>query len=234
MKRLVVANWKMNPVSSQEADRLFVETERSAGGNIEVVVCPPFVFLEKAKMILEEVKVGAQNCSFINEGSLTGEISPRMLKNLGVDYVIIGHSERRNNFNENDKVINEKVKIALENKLSVILCVGESEEERNSGNTNDVIKRQLKEGLEGVKEEIIIAYEPVWAIGSGKACDPDEAEKTRLMIEEMINSRIIYGGSVDPLNVIEYVKKTSFSGFLVGGASLDSEKFGSILRSLRI
>ncbi len=234
MKRLVIANWKMNPVSSQEADRLFIETERSAGGNIEVVLCPPFIFLEKAKMILEEVKIGAQNCSFVDKGHLTGEISPRMLKNLGVDYVIIGHSERRNNFNEDDEMINKKVKVALENGLSVILCVGESEEERNNGSTKDVIKRQLKEGLNGVKEDVIIAYEPTWAIGSGRACDPDEAEKVRMIIKETINSRIIYGGSVDPLNIVEYIKKTSFSGFLVGGASLDSEKFSAILRFLCI
>lgn len=234
MRPLIVANWKMNPTSREEAERLIVEAERSAGESCEVVICPPFVFLESAMAILENVKVGAQNSSFEDTGALTGEISPKMLKGLGVEYVIVGHSERRIRFGEDDDMINRKARAAIRNGLSVIFCVGETETERGEGKTEDVLKRQLTEGLEGVNGDVTVAYEPVWAIGSGHSCDSETAEKTRLLIEKLAGRRkIIYGGSVDSSNANEYLRTASFSGLLIGGASLDATEFGRILEGCR-
>ncbi len=230
MTPLIVANWKMNPTSREEAQRMIVETERAAAAGCEVVLCPPFVFLDKAGVILEGVKLGAQNCSFQEEGSLTGEISPRMLKSFGVEYVIVGHSERRTIFGEGDGTVNQKVKSVLRNGLLPILCVGETAKERDEGKTEETIERQLTKGLDGAEGETIVAYEPVWAIGSGLPCDPETAEKARTLIERKTGSkRIIYGGSVDPSNAREYIEKASFSGLLVGGASLDTDKFREIV-----
>ncbi len=230
MKPLIVANWKMNPTSREEAQRMIAETERSASAGCEVVLCPPFVFLEKARMILEGVKLGAQNCSFRDEGPLTGEISPRMLKSFGVEYVILGHSERRTVFGEDDGTVNQKVRAALRNNLLPILCIGETAEERDAGRTEEVLERQLTRGLEETEGEIIVAYEPVWAIGSGQPCDPGTAEKARVLIEKTGGPRkIIYGGSVNPSNTRGYLEKASFSGLLVGGASLDEDKFREII-----
>lgn len=224
MKSLIIANWKMNPTSQDEAERMIIETERLESEGCEVVLCPPFVFLNKTT-ILKNVKVGAQNCSFDDAGPFTGEISPKMLKEMGVDYVILGHSERRSSFNEDDNIINRKVQQALRNGLSVILCVGETEKEREEGKTDDVLQRQLAK----LNSNLIVAYEPVWAIGSGRSCDPKTAEKARLLIEKIAKpKRVIYGGSVNSSNAGDYI--SSFSGLLIGGSSLDIIEFGKILK----
>ncbi len=234
MRPLIVANWKMNPTSREEARRMIAETEELVV-NCDVVLCPPFVFLEKAGAILKKVKLGAQNCSFQDEGPLTGEISPKMLKGLGVEYVIVGHSERRISFGEDDGMINRKVKAILNNNLLPILCIGETAEERARRKTEDVLKRQLIKGLDGIEKRVIVAYEPVWAIGSGESCNPAEAESARVLIEETVNpERIIYGGSVAPFNARSYFEKASFSGLLVGGASLAPGKFQAIIAESRL
>ena len=213
---------------------MIMMAERLAGEDCEVVLCPPFIFLDKAVAILKSVKVGAQNSSFEDIGALTGEVSPKMLKCLGVKYVIVGHSERRFHFGENDDMVNQKARAVSRNGLSVIFCVGETEKEREEGKTNDVLKRQLTEGLEGVDGDVTVAYEPIWAIGSGRSCDPETAEKARLLIEKVVGPcKVIYGGSVDSSNANQYLQTASFSGLLIGGASLDANEFGRILKGFR-
>ncbi len=234
MNPLIVANWKMNPSDSLQAEKIAEAVEISVR-EYETVICPPFTFIEKAGSIFNKASLGAQNCSWEVEGAMTGEISPRMLKNIGVRYVIIGHSERRKIFGESNDMISKKVKTALTEGLSVILCVGETEEEMEDGRTEEVIGIQLEEGIGNSKGDVIIAYEPVWAIGSGKACNPDAAEKARLFIKGKMenlsfqNSRILYGGSVNSKNAADYLNKALFSGLLVGGASLDIEEFKKII-----
>lgn len=207
-KKLIVANWKMNPTTQKQAEGI-VKRYKDVSN---LVVCPPFVFLNSIK--LNKVQLGAQNCSWSNEGSFTGEISPTMLKSLGCKYVILGHFERRSIFKEDSKTINSKVKACLKSNLNVILCVSEL--------------KQLKESLAGVEmlNKVIIAYEPAWAIGTGKACNASLAEKKRLLIKKSFPScRVLYGGSVSKDNYLDY---NNFDGLLVGGLSLKKE-FNSLL-----
>ena len=167
MKNLIVANWKLNPTTKEEAENIFKEIilrlrsgqENGAGDKTEVVVCPPFVYIP----LLKGITLGAENVYSEEKGAFTGEVSPLMLKNLGVEYVIIGHSERRKFFGETDELINKKIKKSLEDGLKVIFCIGETEEERNAGRKNEVLERQIKNGLAGVEnlEDVNIAYEPV-------------------------------------------------------------------------
>ena len=234
--KLVVANWKCNPTTLKEAKALFDAVRKGAKG-AEVVVCPPFVYLP----LFKGLPLGAQNCLWEEKGAYTGEISPLMLKNMGIEYVIIGHSERRKHFGETDEQINKKINKASAAGLKVIFCIGETEAERSAGKKNEVLERQIKTGLAGISnsEDIIIAYEPVWAIGTGNNCSVQETKQSIEFIRETLvlsgvegqNIRILYGGSVNGENSGPYIKEAGANGLLVGGASLKADEFIKIVRS---
>ncbi len=236
MENLIAANWKMNPSRQKEAQEIFEEVKKGAKDieDAEVVICPPFVFLP----LLKGLTLGAQNVYSEDKGAFTGEISASMLKDLGVEYVLIGHSERRKYFNETDELINKKIKKALEAGLKVIFCVGETAQERDEGKKEEVLERQLRGGLAGIDniKDVNIAYEPVWAISSGdpyKTKELPTTEKVKeisLFIKNLLAKiynqetaekiRIIYGGSANSENAQGYLKDAGMQGLLVGGASL--------------
>lgn len=232
MKNLIVANWKMNPSSLEEAKNIFEGIKNGAEGlNSEVIVCPPNLYLP----LFKGLTLGAQNIYFEDKGAFTGEISAGMLRDLGVEYVIIGHSERRKYFGETDEIVNKKIKKALDTGLKVIFCIGETAEERDAGKKNEVLQRQIQQGLKDVVDidNVNVAYEPVWAIGTGKNCGVDETKQTIDFIREFVRSdtRILYGGSVKSENSGEYIKSAGANGLLVGGASLNAEEFVKIIKS---
>ena len=238
MNNLIAGNWKMNPASKQEAEELFNKIKNGIEGTTaEVVICAPFVYLP----LLKGLKLGAQNVYFEDKGTFTGEISAKMLKDLGVEYVIVGHSERRKYFGETDEAVNKKIKKSLEVGLKVIFCVGENLEEREQDKTKEVLERQIKIGLSGVDdlENINIAYEPVWAISSGdpyktkELPTPEKVKEIADYIREFVRSdtRIIYGGSANGSNSFDYLKNAGVQGLLPGGASLNPEEFIKIVKS---
>ncbi len=211
----------------------------------EVIVCPGFISLPEVSKLLSHTSIalGAQNMYFEDKGAYTGEVSPLFLKEIGVAYVILGHSERRHVLGENDALINKKVAAALRNGINPILCVGETLEEREKGFTFDIIKRQLTNGLTGLdddlSEELVIAYEPVWAIGTGKTATKEDANLVIGQIRSLMadiyshdianNIRILYGGSVKPGNIKELMGMPEIDGALVGGASLKAKDFAEII-----
>ena len=238
----IAGNWKMNTTVT-EAEKLVLEMleklDRIEG--VEKVLCPPFVSLVAVNMMLQgsSIRLGAQNMNFENEGAYTGEISPLMLIEL-CEFVILGHSERRWYFGETDEMVNKKVKAALANKLKPILCIGERLEENEAGKTEAVIDRQVTAALDGVGSisDLVIAYEPVWAIGTGKAASGKQAAATIQFIRDILaklwnksiaqDLRILYGGSVTGTNITEFLSHPGIDGALVGGASLKAEEFVSI------
>jgi len=235
MKPIIVANWKCNPTTQQEAKRLFNLVKKGVKDvkNIEVVICSPFVYLPVLKAN------GAQDCFWEGKGAFTGEISPKMLKDLGCKYVIIGHSERRRYFEETDEMINKKIKAALKVGLKSILCidkVSQIREHQRSVKMNEV--HRLKKGIKGIIKKdfkkIILAYEPLFAIGTGKPCSIDKAKKMRIAIKKKLNKNIpiLYGGSINSQNARDYVKKAGFQGLLVGGASLNAQEFIKIVKNV--
>ncbi len=255
MKPLIVANWKCNPTSSKEAKELFDSVKKGIKNikSTEVVICPPFVYLSllvsSASAFAKGfggLAFGSQNCFWEEKGAYTGEISATMLKNLGVEYVIIGHSERRKYFRETDEEINKKIKKAVGVGLKVILCVGESAEEWKQGKKSQILKFQLKNDLNKITrneiKNIAIAYEPVWAIGTGNNCSVDETMKSTLFIRQTLTNlynrevadktRILYGGSVNSENSGPYIKEALANGLLVGGASLKTDEFVRIVKSV--
>ena len=239
----VAGNWKMN-TKVIEAEKLVLEMldklERIEG--VEKVLCPPFVSLVAISMMLQgsSIKLGAQNMYFETEGAYTGEISPLMLSEL-CEFVIIGHSERRWYFGETDEIVNKKVRAALANKLKTILCVGERLAENEAGKTEEVVNRQVTTALDSVGSvsDLVIAYEPVWAIGTGKAASDEQAAATIQFIRDVLaklwnksiaqDLRILYGGSVTSANIAEFISHPEIDGALVGGASLKAEEFISIV-----
>lgn len=232
MKNLIAANWKLNPTTQKEAENIFDGIKNGIGDTgAEVVICPPFVFLP----LLKGLTLGSQNVSAEEKGAFTGEVSAFMLKDLGIEYAIIGHSERRKYFAETDELINEKIKKSLEAGLKVIFCIGETAAERSEGKKNEVLERQIKIGLDGIDnlESINLAYEPVWAIGTGNNCSVEETKEAINFIKKFVlgNMRILYGGSVKSENSGEYIKKAGANGLLVGGSSLNAEEFVKIVRS---
>lgn len=244
-KAIIAGNWKMHN-TIEESVKLVEELKPLVkDADCEVVVCPTFVCLSEVKKAIEgsNIKLGAQNMYFEEKGAFTGEISPGMLKALGIDCVIIGHSERRQYFNETDEIVNKKIKAALKHNIIPILCVGESLEERESSITNEVIGSQMKLALLGLTEKeveaLVIAYEPIWAIGTGKTATSEEANETigyiRSIIEKLYGKevsekiRIQYGGSVKPSTIKEQMSMPHIDGALVGGASLKAEDFGAIV-----
>lgn len=226
MSKLLVFNWKMNPATLSEASVL-----AQASDSENVVVAPPFPFLEPVADTLIKAKLGAQDLSRESSGAFTGEVSAQELKNIGVSYVIVGHSERRHKLGEPDEVIAKKMKVAIDSGLIPILCVGETKEEKDAGQREAVIERQLKSAfsnfeLSTLNFQLFIAYEPVWAIGTGDPETPDHAADTIEFIKELLvkgynlEVKVLYGGSVDSKNLGDFLKKKEIDGALVGGASL--------------
>lgn len=232
----------MNKTSS-EALEFAKEINEFEFNKVDLLIAPSFVTLESLrKNLKDEIKVAGQNVSQFDEGAYTGEVSTSMLKDIGVEDVIIGHSERREKFLESDEIINAKVKKALEDGLSVILCLGESLEMKEEGREVDFVRVELLNSLDGVEniEKVTIAYEPIWAIGTGKTCSSEDAEKMCREIRNIIDEkygevsqkiRILYGGSVKPSNAGEILSKENIDGVLVGGASLKASDFIEIIKA---
>jgi len=249
-KTVIAGNWKMNK-NLAEAKELVNGIKSALEGktlNADVIVCPPYVNIATVVELAagSVVKVGAQNMYFEESGAYTGEISADMLKSVGAEYVILGHSERRTIFGESDETINKKMKKALEAGLKPIFCIGETLEERESGTMKSVIAKQVKGGLAGIPErdlaEIIVAYEPVWAIGTGKTASPDQAQEVHAYIRGMLKDMyseaaaeamtIQYGGSVKPDNAKELMGMKDIDGALVGGACLKADSFAGIITAV--
>ncbi len=248
MKRrpLIAGNWKMHKTISETL--AYIEAFKPLVAGVtdrDIMLAPPFTALDAAQRALEgsSILLGAQNCHWEDQGAFTGEISPRMLADIGVTHVIIGHSERRHIFRETDEMIRQKIEAALKHELKPILCIGETLEEREAGKTFAVLERQLKEGLKGLSagdlKDLVVAYEPVWAIGTGKTATPEQAQEAhafcRRLLAEMFgkefaeNIRILYGGSVKPENVVGLMARPDIDGALVGGASLKPDVFARIV-----
>jgi len=248
MKPLVIANWKMNPTTLVKAKQLFNSLEKGLRNNkkVEVVICPSFIYISSFKFQVSGFKLGAQDCFWEKEGAYTGEISPEQLLNLDCQYVIVGHSERRRYFKETDEIINKKLKAAVKAKLNPILCIGETQEQRNRGETDRILRKQIESALKNVSSlkfqnsRFCIAYEPVWAIGTGKPCDVEETQKMSLLIRKIVTNlynsltakriRILYGGSINIKNATDYTKEAHLQGLLVGGASLNAKEFIKIVK----
>ena len=244
-KKIVAANWKMNKTFSQAVEFFGKLKSEIANSKCEVVIFPPFTLLDYVKKECEclNIECGAQNCHFEKSGAFTGEISADMLTDIGIRYVIIGHSERRKYFNETDEIVNKKMKRALGCKLNVVFCVGESLEVRQKGDVHKFIAEQLRKGLSGLNKKdlacVKVAYEPVWAIGSGLTITFDEADEIGHFIKNFVMSnfgcdiRVLYGGSVNAENAGGFLSLDNIDGALVGGASLDAESFAEIVNAAK-
>ncbi|MFL6536870.1 MAG: triose-phosphate isomerase [Chthoniobacterales bacterium] len=250
-KKIVAANWKMNVLQAEAAT--FVETflrEIGDANDVEVVIVPPFTALAKASELLHDspnVKLGAQNMSWEKAGAFTGEISAAMLRDLFVRYVVLGHSERRQLFGETDEIVNRKVRAALDATLRPIVCIGETLEQRERGDVEKVLGRQLTGSLANLSakelNETVIAYEPVWAIGTGKTATAEQAQEAHAFVRQTLGQisdtttaakiRIQYGGSVKPDNAATLMSQPDIDGALVGGASLDPRSFAQIVNGAR-
>ena len=246
--KLIVGNWKMNGTLKETRKLLFQLTAlwTTKCEAHEVAVCPPFTTLLVTKHELEETstKYGAQNCYIGESGAFTGEISAAMLADLGCTYVILGHSERRTIFGETDELVSKKLRTALDAKLIPIVCIGESERERAGNETEAVLLRQISESLATINandaSKVVIAYEPIWAIGTGKTATPDEAQSAHAFIRAELrkrfgnladNMRILYGGSMKPDNARALFAEPDIDGGLIGGASLDASAFIAIVEA---
>lgn len=247
-KKLIAGNWKLNPKTIKEAINLASGVNSNLNGKIkdgvEVIVCVPAVYIDALATVLKrsEIKLGAQNCYFEESGAFTGETSPATLKDIGADYVILGHSERRTLFGETNSIVCDKAKLAIANGLIPIVCVGETQEEREANKTDEVIINQIDNSLRGIEltgENLVIAYEPVWAIGTGKTCSSEEANRVCALIRKEIEKdtskeiadKIIiqYGGSVKSTTVAEQMQQSDIDGALVGGASLKADEFTQLV-----
>lgn len=246
-KPIIAGNWKMYKTLPEGRSLVQGVIEKLADFNeTEVVFCPPFTALSAVKELVQGTafRLGAQDLHWKEQGAFTGEISPLMLKDIGCDYVIIGHSERRQYFGETDQTVNEKVKAALAAGINPIICVGESLAQREAGETESLIKRQTEGALQGVQTgaipQIVIAYEPIWAIGTGKSSNGADANAVIGLIRQTVAAifgnepaqqmRIQYGGSVKPENIKEFMDQPEIDGALVGGASLEIESFIKIIK----
>jgi len=245
-KTAIAGNWKMNS-DLNESQNLVSGIINGLGNDekCDVIVCPPFTSLNDVNSLIKDtrVKLGAQNMFYEDDGAFTGEISVSMLKSVGCEFVILGHSERRTIFGETDEVINKKIKKAIDSGLKVIFCIGETLSQRENGTTNDVVRLQLIKGLEDVSEQdlknVIIAYEPIWAIGTGKTATPEQAQEVHSFIRNLIIQNysndsgeeliIQYGGSVKPDNAATLLAQSDIDGALVGGACLKADLFLSII-----
>jgi triosephosphate isomerase len=231
---LIAGNWKMFKGPSEAA--AFCHALRDADlGEVDVVVCPAYVSLDAAVQALAgtEIAVAAQNVHWAAEGAFTGEISAPMLRELGVYGTVVGHSERRQHFGETDGTVARRMVAALENGLQVIACVGELEAEREAGETEAVLRRQVEAIAAALPDtdDVVLAYEPVWAIGTGKTATPEIAQEAHAFIKTILDVPVLYGGSVKPDNAAELAAQPAVDGALVGGASLDVESFAAICRA---
>lgn len=253
-RKLIVANWKMNPQTRKEAGQLSRAVQQGIRGakNVEVVLCPPLPYLSIVNCQLSVVGKGAQNCFYQQNGAYTGEVSPAMLKDIGCGYVIIGHSERKKYAGETNEIINKKLKAALRAGLKVILCIGEESRDsfdsrgRWTHELDPKVKEQLVEAVKGVKKSqignIAVAYEPVWAIGTGNPATPDDVLSAKIFIRKIMSelySRkdadkvlVLYGGSTNRKNTADFMKDGQMDGLLVGGASLDPEEFITMIKEV--
>jgi triosephosphate isomerase len=250
-KKIIAANWKMN-MTQGESERFVDSFLRDVGeiAGIEVVIIPPFTAIAKVSEALgsaQNIKVGAQNMYWEKSGAFTGEISASLLRDLFVHYVVLGHSERRMLFGETDEMVNRKVRAALEAKLRPIVCVGETLDQRDKGNVEKILSIQLRGSLASLTpkqlQESVIAYEPVWAIGTGRNATPQQAQEAHAFIRRILRDmsddttadrvRIQYGGSVKPENARELMSQPDIDGALVGGASLDPRSFAQIVKAAR-
>ncbi len=246
-RKFIAGNWKMNK-TNQEAIELVEGLVKELSGidSVDIVVCPPFTALSDVKDVIDgsNIALGAQNMYFKEKGAFTGEISPLMLKDIGCEYVILGHSERRGIFGEKSDLIEKKVISAFDHGLTPILCVGETLSEREAGDTFKVVEGELRNELKGLSKEqmkkVVIAYEPIWAIGTGKSATSSDAKEVidfiRKILADMFDDnvkdavRILYGGSVKPDNISSFMKEETIDGALVGGASLKVDSFSAIVK----
>ncbi len=239
---IIAGNWKMSNTIKEGLELIEDIKSKELSKDVEKVVCVPFTLLKDVKQALEgtDIKLGAQNMHWEESGAFTGEVSPLMLDEIGVDYVVLGHSERREYFCETDETVNKKIKSALSHDIKPILCVGETLEQRENGKEKEVIKDQIEKALKGVEDikDLVIAYEPIWAIGTGKTATSDQANDIIHFIRGTIwalygeirdEIRIQYGGSVKPDNISELMKKDDIDGALVGGASLKADDFSDLI-----
>ncbi|MDI3116802.1 triose-phosphate isomerase [Clostridioides difficile] len=239
-KPIIAGNWKMHKTIKEALEFVNEVKDKVNSDKVEAVICAPFTLLKDLKEATKgtNIKIGAQNMHFEEKGAFTGEVSPLMLKEIDMNYVVIGHSERRQYFNETDETVNKKVLKALEVGIDPILCVGETLEQREAGKTKDVCKVQVEKALENVLKDdlakVVVAYEPIWAIGTGKTATAEDANDVISYIREVIKGlygelanevRIQYGGSVKPSNVAEIMGQSDIDGALVGGASLASNDY---------
>lgn len=239
-KPIIAGNWKMHKTIKEALEFVNEVKDKVNSDKVEAVICAPFTLLKDLKEATKgtNIKIGAQNMHFEEKGAFTGEVSPLMLKEVDMDYVVIGHSERRQYFNETDETVNKKVLKALEVGIDPILCVGETLEQREAGKTKDVCRVQVEKALENVLKDdlakVVVAYEPIWAIGTGKTATAEDANDVISYIREVIKGlygelanevRIQYGGSVKPSNVAEIMGQSDIDGALVGGASLASNDY---------
>ncbi len=226
--KILFGNWKMNPVTENEAVKL-----ARASDVKDAVLIPPFPFLKAVKNVLKNASLGAQDVFYEEKGAYTGEVSPAMLKKLGVKYVVVGHSERRR-LGENDEMIAKKVKAGIDAGLKIILCVGEplSIYKKGKKATEEFIKKQLS-FIENYKLKIgnlIIAYEPIWAVGTGKNADPEDVARIARFVKNIISVPVLYGGSTNSKNTEDFLKKKEISGLLIGGASIDAKEFQKMIK----
>jgi triosephosphate isomerase len=248
-KKIIAANWKMNMTIQESAD--FLETfllELGDESRVDVVIVPPYTALAKVSELLsqvQDVKLGAQNMHWEKPGAYTGEISVHMLRELFVRYVVLGHSERRTLFGETDETVNKKTKAALAATMTPIVCIGETLAERDAGQVEAVLEKQLRGSLAGLEaaqiEDVVLAYEPVWAIGTGRTATPAQAQEAHAFIRQVLATlsnaataakvRIQYGGSVKPANTAELMRQPDIDGALVGGASLEARSFAEIIKA---
>ena len=248
-KLLIVANWKCNPATQKEAEHLFISVKKEIKkiDKVETVICPPSIYLSLFKQ--DVLQLGAQNCFWEDKGAYTGEVSPLMIKDFGCKYIIVGHSERRGYFNETDNEVNKKIKSILKNRLKPIFCVGEKDRDsfdsqgKLMNEMSLIVSEQIEKGLVGIPQgkisDIVIAYEPVWAIGTGIPCLSDDAMKAALLIKKTLTGlysreiaervKILYGGSVISQNAVDYIKEANMDGLLIGGASLNASEFIKII-----
>ncbi|MCB0478783.1 MAG: triose-phosphate isomerase [Crocinitomicaceae bacterium] len=243
-KKIVAGNWKMN-LNDSEASELIQNVNAEKINDVELIIFPPFLYLDRAVNNSIQTKVGAQNCYPENSGAFTGEISPEQLQSVGVEFCLVGHSERRSILGESNAFLKSKVNALLSNQLQVVFCCGEVKEERESGVQNQIVKNQLEESLFHLSEEdfqnVIVAYEPVWAIGTGLTASSDQAEEMHAFIRSLIaqkysestaeNTSILYGGSCNPTNAQELFSKENVDGGLIGGAALKADSFLAIAKS---
>jgi triosephosphate isomerase len=247
-KKIIAANWKMNMTVAETVS--YLENFRShvdEVNGVEIVIAPPFTAIAKLSELLggsQKISLGAQNMHFEMSGAFTGEISPAMLRELFVRFVILGHSERRQLFGETDAIVNKKLVLALASGLKPIVCVGETLEERDAGREKEVLETQLRGSLAGVTPEqmqtVVVAYEPVWAIGTGRTASPEQAQEAHAHVREVLKElvgetaakvRIQYGGSVKPNNAASHLGQPDIDGALVGGASLEPLGFAEIIKA---